>query len=169
MKALSPHLLGVLSAGGLQMSTSSRLASVAMALLAQDHPPAGTAHLQRLIIAWAPEPGLLSPIWDNSQRAILAPELLVRLTEAAILPGAVHFLPLPHLTSFLPLPHALVSGRSLINILYAKLSLEVCCSGGPRYTRGHLPPSVLQRSVSGLIISLCKWRKHSPRGLNNSP
>lgn len=108
----------------LEVSLSCHGPSCLRSLHFWNHPSTETDHC-RSPRAW--------PSWSNLgpfARAVLAPGLFVWLAEPAILPGAVHFLPLPHFTSFLPLPHVFIPGLSLINILYAKLSLEACCSGG---------------------------------------
>lgn len=129
MKAWLPHLLGMLSADGLQLYASSRSASVSVALLAQDHCPLswnspymGTDHC-RSHRAWPSQPNR-----GELPRAILAPELLLRLAKAALVPGAIHFPPLPHVAAFLSLSHAFISEHSLP----AKLILRACCSGNPR-------------------------------------
>lgn len=142
MKTLLPHLPGMLSVGGLQISTSLRLAWVAVALLAQDHPPFGKSQSIEIDHCRSPRAWPSQPNLEHFPRAILAPGLFVRLAEAAIVPGAVYFLSLPHVSSFLSLPHVFISGHSLINIVHAKLSLGICCSGSLHCNRGRYMLSI---------------------------
>lgn len=73
----SPSGNTFLSAGNLQLSPSSRLASAAVTLLVHSYPTSRTPHIQELITERIQKSGLLSPTWDN-WRMILAPEHLVR-------------------------------------------------------------------------------------------
>ena len=113
------------------------------------------------------------PNLGQCQRALVAPDLQVKSAEAAVVPEAVHRLPLPHPALVLSLPQVFITRTLLNKNLHAKLSLGVWFPGSPpRNSRTVLarcftsislnPQGPLPEMLSSLSLRMRKLRPVKP-------
>ena len=154
------------------LSATSRLASVAVTLLAQGLSPEQPTNQVTNYWRWTKvQPS--QPNLGQCQRALVAPDLHVKSAEAAVVPEAVpvSLCPIQLLSS--PSHRCSSPGHSLINILHAKLSPGVWFPRSPpRNSRTVLarcftsiflnPQGPLPEMLSSLSLRMRKLRPVKP-------